>query len=199
MTSRLRTRDSGSFRPTTGFNRNAGRFAALARTTVCHNTDIPPIPELTRRSGFHVTRQHQAARLYSTHINLASPTSIRKNEDQRASLDLHVKRIQTEAERGIVQRFQTINQGGTRPLTLQKLEIDCVNTLACRNPPFARWEMTEPPPLGFTPVKVSLTRPPRVVPVEDTRQPDWDCVCSNPEEEVPKRREHPTSQRQEST
>lgn len=52
---------------------------------------------------------------------------------------------------------------------------------------------------GFTPVKVSLTRPPRVVPVEDTRQPDWDCVCSNPEEEVPKRREHPTSQRQEST
>lgn len=101
---------------------------------------------------------------------------IREIEEQKASLDLHVKRIQTEAEKGIAYRmFQTIDGGGTRPLALQELELDCANTLArVQESAAINRQEHDSVSAGFIPTKVIFVRPPKVVPVVNAHRLEWE-------------------------
>ncbi len=92
---------------------------------------------------------------------------IKQIEEQKASLELHVKRIHVEAEKGIAYRmFEKIDGGGTRPLALQELEVDCTNALARARVSTAmnRSESNPPEPVVY-PEKVIFVRPPKVIPV----------------------------------
>jgi hypothetical protein len=97
---------------------------------------------------------------------------IKEIEEQKASLELHVKRIHAEAEKGIAYRmFEKIDGGGTRPLALQELEVDCARALA-RAQDSAAINRPEVDPLapGFRPPKVIPVWPPRALPVVDSRR-----------------------------
>ena len=97
---------------------------------------------------------------------------IKEIEEQKASLELHVKRIHAEAEKGIAYRmFEKIDGGGTRPLALQELEVDCARALA-RAQDSAAINRPEVDPLapGFRPPKAIPVWPPRALPVVDARR-----------------------------
>jgi hypothetical protein len=119
----------------------------------------------TKRDSFH---EKEVVEMVSA--------KIREIEEQKTSLDLHVKRIQTEAEKGIAYRmFQTIDGGGTRPLALQELEQECANTLArVQESAAVRREEIDSLPPGFIPTKVILVRPPKVVPVVNNQRLEWE-------------------------
>jgi hypothetical protein len=97
---------------------------------------------------------------------------IKEIEEQKASLELHVKRIHAEAEKGIAYTmFERIDGGGTRPLALQELEADCATALS-RAQDSAAINRPELDPLapGFRPPKAIPVRPPRALPVVDARR-----------------------------
>ena len=97
---------------------------------------------------------------------------IKEIEEQKASLELHVKRIHAEAEKGIAYRmFEKIDGGGTRPLALQELEVDCARALS-RAQDSAAINRPEVDPMapGFRPPKAIPVWPPRALPVVDARR-----------------------------
>ena len=100
---------------------------------------------------------------------------IKEIEEQKASLELHVKRIHAEAEKGIAYRmFEKIDGGGTRPLALQELEVDCARALS-RAQDSAAGNRPEVDPLapGFRPPKAIPVWPPRALPVVDARRDEF--------------------------
>jgi hypothetical protein len=97
---------------------------------------------------------------------------IREVEQQKASLERHVQKIQAEAEKGIAySTFQKIDGGGTRPPALQELESECVNALArARESSAIRFEEPGPDNPGFAPPKAIPVWPPKALPVVDASQ-----------------------------
>ena len=100
---------------------------------------------------------------------------IKEIQEQKASLELHVKRIHAEAEKGIAYRmFEKIDGGGMRPLALQELEVDCARALS-RAQDSAAINRPEVDPLapGFRPPKAIPVWPPRALPVVDARRNEF--------------------------